>query len=232
MPDFVKGDALADVPADMVSDIQANYSPGSVGAVTVQGKVWGYPTEVATYQLLYNKKMFAEAGLTEPPKTFAELKDYACKLTKGRECGWHPGPHRICAHARLGLGRRASVPFDAVVRWWRIPGSRSLQVQFNSPKGQETLQLINDMIADGCVDPGLGGGNTDFVTGKSAMIIMANWLRATFQASSSMAMKMLVLLPSQWVPTALSRLPCSTTGYGRWIRPARTRQRPGSWSNG
>ena len=39
------------------------------------------------------------------------------------------------------------------------------------------------MIADGCVDPGLGGGNTDFVTGKSAMIIMANWLRATLQAS-------------------------------------------------
>lgn len=182
MPDFVKGDALAEVPADMVSDIQANYSPGSVGAVTVQGKVWGYPTEVATYQLLYNKKMFAEAGLTEPPKTFAELKDYACKLTKKNADG-------TLVHTGYAVmpGWDSGVVHPFLSMLWSDGGEYLApdlsKSEFNSPKGQETLQLINDMIADGCVDPGLGGGNTDFVTGKSAMIIMANWLRATLQAS-------------------------------------------------
>ena len=82
MPDFVKGGALATPPEDVINDIKASYSPGSIQAVTVKDQVWGYPTEINTWQLVYNKKMFADAGLSEPPKTLDELKDYACKLTK------------------------------------------------------------------------------------------------------------------------------------------------------
>ena len=44
-------------PAAVLDDIQASYSPGTQGAVSYNGQVWGYPTELNTYQLLYNKKM-------------------------------------------------------------------------------------------------------------------------------------------------------------------------------
>src|SRR5512138_2870038 len=39
MPDFVKGNALAVPPDDVVNDIKANYSPGSVAAVTVNNQI-------------------------------------------------------------------------------------------------------------------------------------------------------------------------------------------------
>ncbi len=37
--------------------------------------------------LFYNKKLFAEAGLTESPKTWAQVKEYAEKLTQGDQYG-------------------------------------------------------------------------------------------------------------------------------------------------
>jgi multiple sugar transport system substrate-binding protein len=182
MPDFVKGDALAAPPADVVEDIKANYSPGSVSAVTVNNQIWGYPTEINTWQLVYNKKMFADAGLSEPPKTLAELKDYACKLTEKNADG-------TLVHTGLAVltGWDSGVvhPFLSLV--WSDGGeylapdhSKAL---FNSPQAKEVLQAYSDMISEGCVDPGLGGGFNDFVTGKSAMVIMANFFRTDLQNS-------------------------------------------------
>jgi multiple sugar transport system substrate-binding protein len=182
MPDFVKGGALAVPPADVVEDIKANYSPGSIEAVTVDDQIWGYPTEVNTWQLVYNKKMFADAGLSEPPKTLAELKDYACQLTERNADG-------TLVHTGLAVltGWDSGVVHPFLSELWSNGGeylapdlSKSM---FNSPEAKEVLQTYSDMISEGCVDPGLGGSFNDFVTGKSAMVIMANFFRADLQNS-------------------------------------------------
>lgn len=182
MPDFVKGGALAVPPADVVEDIKANYSPGSIEAVTVNGQIWGYPTEINTWQLVYNKKMFAEAGLSEPPKTLDELKDYACKLTKKNDDG-------TLAHTGLAVltGWDSGVVHPFLSLLWSNGGqyldTAQGKAMFNSPQAKEVLQVYSDMIKEGCVDPGLGGGFNDFVTGKSAMVIMANFFRSDLKNS-------------------------------------------------
>ncbi len=182
MPDFVKGGALATPPADVVEDIKANYSPGSVSAVTVNDQIWGYPTEINTWQLVYNKKMFADAGLSEPPKTLDELKDYACKLTKKKADG-------TLEHTGLAVltGWDSGVVHPFLSLLWSNGGeylaSDQSKAMFNSPQSKEVLQAYSDMIKEGCVDPGLGGGFNDFVTGKSAMVIMANFFRSDLKNS-------------------------------------------------
>ena len=182
MPDFVKGGALATPPEEVVNDVKANYSPGSVQAVTVNGQVWGYPTEINTWQLVYNKKMFADAGLSEPPKTLAELKDYACKLTAKKADG-------TLEHTGLAVltGWDSGVVHPFLSLLWSDGGqylSPDLsKAEFNSPQSKEILQTYSDMIKEGCVDPGLGGGFNDFVTGKSAMVIMANFFRSDLKNS-------------------------------------------------
>ncbi|HSJ89801.1 MAG TPA: extracellular solute-binding protein [Anaerolineales bacterium] len=182
MPDFVKGGALATPPADVVADVKANYSPGSVSAVTVNDQIWGYPTEINTWQLVYNKKMFADAGLSEPPKTLDELKDYACKLTK-------KNPDGTLVHTGLAVltGWDSGVVHPFLSLLWSNGGeylaSDQSKAMFNSPQSKEVLQAYSDMIKEGCVDPGLGGGFNDFVTGKSAMVIMANFFRSDLQKS-------------------------------------------------
>ncbi|TMD29148.1 MAG: extracellular solute-binding protein, partial [Chloroflexi bacterium] len=47
-----------------------------------QGKQWALPMLADTYGLYYNRKLFAEAGLSGPPRTIAELTDYAKRLTR------------------------------------------------------------------------------------------------------------------------------------------------------
>jgi ABC-type sugar transport system, periplasmic component len=182
MPDFVKGSALATPPEDIVNDIKANYSPGSVQAVTVKDQIWGYPTEINTWQLVYNKKMFADAGLSAPPKTLDELKDYACKLTKKKADG-------TLEHTGLAVltGWDSGVVHPFLSLLWSNGGQYlapdQSKAEFNSPQAKEVLQAYSDMIKAGCVDPGLGGSFNDFVTGKSAMVIMANFFRSDLKSS-------------------------------------------------
>jgi multiple sugar transport system substrate-binding protein len=47
-----------------------------------KGKRCSMPVLADAYGLYYNKKMFADAGITAPPKTLDELADVAKKLTK------------------------------------------------------------------------------------------------------------------------------------------------------
>ncbi|MEI7025849.1 ABC transporter substrate-binding protein [Paenibacillus sp. y28] len=48
--------------------------------VTLNGKVIGYPLILQAHSFIYNKKLFADAGITELPKTFTQLEDAAKKL--------------------------------------------------------------------------------------------------------------------------------------------------------
>ncbi len=52
-----------------------------------KGKVYAIPNSTDDRFLFYNKTLFAEAGLTHPPRTWSELKGYAVKLTKRAKDG-------------------------------------------------------------------------------------------------------------------------------------------------
>jgi len=58
-----------------------NYFEGPLNSVTWDGKLYGIPKYTDTIGVFYNKDLFAKAGITEPPKTWAEFADYAEKLT-------------------------------------------------------------------------------------------------------------------------------------------------------
>lgn len=49
--------------------------------------LYGVPQSRTALALVYNKAMFAEAGISEPPKTWVEVQEYAEKLTKKDENG-------------------------------------------------------------------------------------------------------------------------------------------------
>jgi len=53
-----------------------------------EGKNYGVPLYVTKSLLFYNKLMFKEAGLTNPPTTFDQLMDYAAKMSKGEKSGF------------------------------------------------------------------------------------------------------------------------------------------------
>jgi ABC-type glycerol-3-phosphate transport system substrate-binding protein len=60
------------------------YIPSMAEQCRYRGFVWGLPTTPMSLALHYNKALFREAGLDpdRPPRTIAELDDYAEKLTR------------------------------------------------------------------------------------------------------------------------------------------------------
>jgi ABC-type glycerol-3-phosphate transport system substrate-binding protein len=51
------------------------------------GRNYGVPLYISKTLLFYNKLMFKEAGLTDPPKSFDQMLEYARKMTKGEKSG-------------------------------------------------------------------------------------------------------------------------------------------------
>lgn len=60
----------------------SQYVPDALKPVTVNGHVYGLPFMDFTTGLLYNKKLFAAAGISGPPTTLEQLTADAKKLTK------------------------------------------------------------------------------------------------------------------------------------------------------
>ncbi|MCR6634378.1 sugar ABC transporter substrate-binding protein [Devosia sp.] len=58
-----------------------NYFQGPLNSVSWDGKYFGIPKYTDTIGVFYNKDLFAKAGITEPPTTWAQLVEYAEKLT-------------------------------------------------------------------------------------------------------------------------------------------------------
>lgn len=65
----------------------ADFYPNSLLPVTVSGKTWGIPMNTVAMTLVYNKKLFAEAGVAGPPKTWDEFRAAAKKLTRSSTGG-------------------------------------------------------------------------------------------------------------------------------------------------
>src|SRR5215218_4153739 len=86
---FCKRGAWADLKPYLDKDkVDLNQFPASTRTYTeYKGYRCALPLLADVYGFYYNKKLFKQAGLKGPPKTFAQLTSYAKKLTKKRANG-------------------------------------------------------------------------------------------------------------------------------------------------
>ena len=80
---FVKGKVVQPLNEKVFphADIEAEFFP-IVEAMKREGQYYGLPTAVRSLALFYNKKLFAEAGVAEPPNTLEELVAVGKKIAK------------------------------------------------------------------------------------------------------------------------------------------------------
>ncbi len=175
LPDLTTSGVIAAPPSSVVSDIKSAYGKSTVDAVSYNGKVWGYATELDLYQLQYNRKLLEQAGVKNPPVTWDELKATAKKLTKKNAKG-----KVTQAGFQLIRGWDSGVVHPFTCLLWSNGGQYVSQdnkkALFNQQPGVETLDLQMDMIGDGSgfiSDP--NNFTSDFTSGRVAMTIMANW---------------------------------------------------------
>jgi multiple sugar transport system substrate-binding protein len=195
LPEFATSELLTAPPEDAATDITASYGEGSVGGATYNGQLWGYPTEVNTFQLISNKAMLDEAGVT-PPKTVEEFRAAAEALTKKdgdtvTQAGmlffhsWDTG----VVHPFTSLLYSAGGNYVA---------EDHSKVLFNEQPGIDILQMQVEMIEAGHAMTGLQDDN-DFQTGQAAMTIMANFWGADLRAGMTGGIENVMVSP---IPTS------------------------------
>jgi multiple sugar transport system substrate-binding protein len=130
-------------------------------------RVYGIPIGSNTVALYYNKKMFAEAGIEEPPKTWDELVQLAKKLTK---CPVY------------GIAFPAVNTEDCTGTWEAFLWSnRGNLLDLTSDKAKQALKLWVDLVQNGYASREVvnwsGGDVADqFIGGRAAMMISGPWM--------------------------------------------------------
>ncbi|HEV2516489.1 MAG TPA: sugar ABC transporter substrate-binding protein [Devosia sp.] len=183
LPDLAKDQLVAAVPDAIAADTKANWPAGVIGAASIDGVLYGIPNEIDVYALNYNKKLFAEAGITEAPKTWDEFLAAAEKLTdksKGQQ-----GFGLINSWAAGVLH-----PFSSLL----VSNGGDLVVDgkpvLDSEAAKQTFELYEKLIKSGYSDPAMATADANttgpfldsFVSGKTGMIIMANWWESALKA--------------------------------------------------
>ncbi len=183
LPELVRDDLVAPAPDAVASEVRAAWPDGIAAAAQVGGTLYGIPNEVNVYALNYNKALFAEAGIDAAPATWEEFTAAAAALTDagaGRQGfglinSWSAGV--VHPFASLLVSNGGALITD---------GKPTL----DSPEAAETFALYEELVSNGWSVPAMGTADANttgpfldnFVSGKTGMIIMANWWESALKA--------------------------------------------------
>ena len=183
LPELARDKLVAPAPDAVAGEVKSAWPAGVVSAASVGGTLYGIPNEIDVYALNYNKELFKEAGIAAPPKTWAEFKDAAAKLTdkdKGQQGfgminSWAAGV--VHPFASLLVSNGGNLVKD---------GKPAL----DSSQAGETFALYEDLIKSGASNPAMATADANttgpfldnFVSGKTGMIIMANWWESALKS--------------------------------------------------
>lgn len=80
--EFAAKGQLSELSPEDVGYDSANFWPGAMKSVTLNGKVWGIPTNNETMAFIWNAGIFEEAGLDPDtaPETWAEVVEYSKQI--------------------------------------------------------------------------------------------------------------------------------------------------------
>ncbi len=82
MKQFSTPGLLADVSSIFTPTVKSELGPVATDLVTDGGKQYGMPYTYYNWGIYYRKDIFAKAGVTSPPKTWAEFLDACAKIKK------------------------------------------------------------------------------------------------------------------------------------------------------
>ncbi|WP_139991897.1 ABC transporter substrate-binding protein [Paenibacillus paridis] len=150
----------------------ADFEQPMVDAFKQEGVSYGFPKDFSTLAMFYNKKDFAEAGITAPPTTWDELEEAAVKLTKKE------GDKTV----RYGFGvapELARQMFMIQAFGGKVSDDEG-NAAFASPDALKGLQLVTDMhnVDKASGEPkevGAGWGGEMFGQGKASIVFEGNW---------------------------------------------------------
>ncbi|MFE0512381.1 ABC transporter substrate-binding protein [Streptomyces sp. NPDC058964] len=163
LPQFAETDGLRPLKEAGVDTSGFSASATSLGSY--DGVQYGIARSVNSLALIYNTKLLKDAGIA-PPRTWADLREAAKKLTAGDT---------------YGMAFSASPNADGVYQFlpffWSAGGD---EAHLDNGKGEAALRLWKDLETDGSASKSVVNWNQQdvndqFVAGRAAMMINGPW---------------------------------------------------------
>ena len=157
---------LKDLSNDGIN--KSDFFEGPWSSVVYEGKTYGIPLNSNNLALYYNKQMLKDAGV-EVPTDWASLKDVAKKTTKGDVKG-----------LAISAVKSESATFQILPFVWQTGGD----LKDYATSGATALAYLRGLIDDGSMSEAVSNytqedARTQFITGKSAMMINGPWELST-----------------------------------------------------
>ncbi len=172
-PDVTEGDYFSAYaqqgllyPASQVLSNPGNLLPVFAKQGTYNGVQYGMPFTTSSRTLFYNKKLFAKAGITAAPATWADIQADAAKLKAQGVVGYGLplGPEEAQAESLLWFLGDGGGYQDASGKW-----------TINSPENVAAFNFVKGLVSAGDTEPHPGTQNRtplweQFAQGKIGMI--------------------------------------------------------------
>jgi len=207
--------------------------PVAKAPMTKEGKLYGMPLGLEGYGFIYNKDLFAKAGITEIPKTLGQLEAAAKKLqaagitpfSNGYQEWWVLGNHTF----NVAMARQPD-PDKYIAGLY--DGSQKM----GGPVFDEWTKLVDLTLKYGQPNPLTTDYNTqvtNFATGKAAMMQQGNWtqvqidkitpnlnigvLPMPINEDAEANDKLLVGVPNNWVINKNSAFKKEAKDFLNWL---------------
>jgi len=214
LPQIVAGGLAKQAPSAVTSDVKAHWPSNLVADVTKKGAIRGYPNEVDLYALNYNKSLFAAAGISKPPATWSALVADAKKLTNAQT-------------GQQGFGVITSWAAGVVHPWLSLVNSNGgslltgTKPNLTSSKVMAAANLYAQLVKAGSTVATMSSANANttgpyldnFTSGKTAMIIMANWWESSLKQAMGTKFSSVGVAP---IPVGPSGSKSSSVSYS-WL---------------
>jgi multiple sugar transport system substrate-binding protein len=162
----------------MSDEFKAQFIDVFMSPSVFDGETYGLPVAASARAMYYNKAMFEQAGIAEPPATWDELKDAAAKIA-------------ALGDDIYGFGIQGKeIETDAYwyYAFWTHGGEllEDGRSGIASDAGVQAANLYKSMIDEGLTQPGVTGYNREnmqdlFKQGRLGILLTGPWLRGQMQ---------------------------------------------------
>lgn len=227
LPRLIASGSVWEVPAGVFESgyLDSNFFPVVREMGVAGGKLYSLPSTYDGLVLVYNRRHFEEAGITNPPADWEEFRRDAIMLTVRSATAGDRASAIIRAGAAMGLA-------DNIDHFSDVLGLMFVQAGVKIPSGLDTDQAKDALIfytnfakEDGVWDASLLESVRSFADGKVSMIIVPTWrlyeLLANMQDPSVIGVAQ--------IPQALQDTPASWASYWTWVVPKSSPNPNESW---
>ena len=207
---LVRAGVLRPAPPEHAAEISRGYGAAAVGSASVEGRLYGYPTEMQTYALYYNRRLLREAGVGGPPRTWPELEAAAYRTARQDRYGntLVQGFGLSTFDDSTTVGQTLALLNAAGGRFVSADGRRTA---IDSPTGRAVFDLERRLVDKGASAPGVNVYQA-FASGQVAMVISAGWWTANLKALMGPAYRDVGVAPVP-LPEAGGRRATLSTGF-------------------